>query len=109
MSINPTILSASPPRISEGPSPKDPSFVAGPQPASKRCDPRLNQISIGYWTKVLISNEFAAGAISAYLNTDHALLGFFDADLFLSDLVQQRFDYCSPFLVSSLLCQACVS
>jgi hypothetical protein len=107
--INPTILSTKPPRPFEGHSPGSASPVAGPQPPPTWCDPRLDQISIGYWSRVPVSNEFAAGAISTYLETDHVLLGFFDADLFLSDLIEQRFDYCSPFLVSSLLCQACVS
>ncbi|KAF4454146.1 hypothetical protein F53441_3281 [Fusarium austroafricanum] len=90
-------------------SPRSPSLITSPSPRLRWCDPRLNQFDINYWTKVPISNEFAAGAISTYLETDHALLGFFDADLFLSDLVEQRLNYCSPFLVSSLLCMACVS
>ncbi|CAI6341681.1 unnamed protein product [Periconia digitata] len=84
------------------------SLVTSPSPPLQLCDSRLKLLDINYWTRVPISNEFAAGAISTYLETDHALLGFFDADLFLSDLVEQHLDYCSPFLVSSLLCMACL-
>lgn len=107
--IIPLILTADPTWPIGQRLPESPPFVASSQPSSKWCDPRLGQICIGYWTRVVVSNDFAAGAISTYLETDHALLGFFDAELFLSDLIEQRLDYCSPFLVSSLLCLACVS
>ena len=95
---------------------KPASTLPGPSPpvdnAASRlrwCDPRLNRLDISYWTRVPVSNDFAASAISTYLEVDHALLGFFDADLFLTDLVEQRLSYCSPFLVSSVMCMACVS
>ncbi|KXL45058.1 MAG: hypothetical protein FE78DRAFT_148967, partial [Acidomyces sp. 'richmondensis'] len=58
---------------------------------------------IKYWTVVPISNEFAASIISQYLEVDHPTLGFFDADLFIHDLVYRRLEFCSPLLVSSLL------
>lgn len=90
-------------------SPSNLSLVTNPSPPLQLCDSRLKLLNINYWTRVPISNEFAAGAISTYLETDHGLLGFFDADLLLSDLVEQHLNYCSPFLVSSLLCMACVS
>lgn len=104
-----SIFSANPPIRSSENLLKGFSPVAGPAPPSQLCDVRLNRLNIGFWTNAPISNEFAAGAISTYLETDHALLGFFDADLFLSDLIEQRFSHCSPFLVSSLLYLACVS
>ncbi|EXA28888.1 hypothetical protein FOVG_19546 [Fusarium oxysporum f. sp. pisi HDV247] len=106
-SVVPSQLNAIPQTAFPG-SPKSPSVVIGPSPPLRWCDSRLNRLNINYWTRVPISNELAAGAISTYLETDHALLGFFDADLFLSDLVEQRLNYCSPFLVSSLLCMACL-
>ena len=83
-------------------------YVSGPLSPMKYCDPRLNRLDVEFWTKVAISNEFAASAISHFLETEHAIFGFFDADMFLSDLVDRRLTYCSPFLVSSLLCLACV-
>ncbi|KAH0533398.1 hypothetical protein TsFJ059_001973 [Trichoderma semiorbis] len=70
------------------------------------CDSRLFQINISHWTNVPISNEAAARAISLYLET-HPLLGYFDPNLFISDLVNLKYDYCSPMLVNSLLYWAC--
>ena len=73
------------------------------------CDDRLTYLEIDYWTKVPLSNVFAASAISMYLENDHPILGFFDADLVLTDLINQQLTFCSAFLVSSLLYLACVS
>ncbi|KAJ4863569.1 fungal zn(2)-Cys(6) binuclear cluster domain-containing protein [Trichoderma breve] len=71
------------------------------------CDSRLFQLNISHWTNVPISNEAAARAISLYLETDHPLLGYFDPNLFVSDLVNLKHDYCSPMLVNALLYWAC--
>ncbi len=76
---------------------------------SSFCDERLDQLVISTWTKVPVTNEFAARAVSLYLETDHPLLGLFDADLFLEDLVNGQINFCSPLLVNALLCWACVS
>ncbi|KAK8022433.1 hypothetical protein PG993_013200 [Apiospora rasikravindrae] len=54
-----------------------------------------------------LSNDLAATVISAYLEVDHPLYAFFDADLFVHDLVNLGITFCSPFLVSSLLSHAC--
>ncbi|KAK1969089.1 hypothetical protein LY78DRAFT_726793 [Colletotrichum sublineola] len=72
----------------------------------KYCDSRLERLQIRYWTKVPISNELAARLISFYLETDHAVMGFFDADLFLDDLLACRQNFCSAFLVAAVLCIA---
>lgn len=83
---------------------------AGSRPMHQQfCDGRLNQLKIGYWTKAPVSDELAATLISFYLETGHATMGFFDVDLFLRDLTEHRQDFCSAFLVSALLCLACVS
>lgn len=73
------------------------------------CDPRLSKLNIAEWTKVPITSEVAAHAISLYLETDHPLLGFFEPDLFIADLIDGRTEYCSSLLVNSLLYWACVS
>lgn len=88
--------------------PDDHSDVSGPQ-IPHYCDPRLHQLEIGYWTRVPISNELAAGAISMFLETNHPVLGFFDADVFLNDLIDHKLQFCSAFLVHALLSYACVS
>ncbi|KAL1641744.1 hypothetical protein SLS61_009977 [Didymella pomorum] len=41
--------------------------------------------------------------------TDHPVLGFFDADLFLRDLVGQGLNFCSSFLFHSVMSLACQS
>ncbi|PVH90833.1 hypothetical protein DM02DRAFT_734403 [Periconia macrospinosa] len=66
-------------------------------------DPLLRSLHIGFWTSVSVTDHYAAGAISAFLVTDHSILRLFDVKSFLNDLIHLRSDHCSPFLVSSLL------
>lgn len=77
--------------------------------SSALCDTRLAQLNIAFWTSVPIGNGLASRAISLYLQTDHPLLGTFDPDLFINDLVSQQGNYCSSVLVNALLYWACVS
>jgi len=72
-------------------------------------DPLLQNIDIRFWTNVSVTNELAAGAISLYLQTGHPILGLFDSQLFLSSLVACNTEFCSRFLVNSLLAYATVS
>jgi hypothetical protein len=72
-------------------------------------DARLSRLHVGYWTNVPIDDDFAASVLSHYLETDHPLWGCFDADLFLSDLVDHKLNACSPFLFNALMAHACVS
>jgi len=67
------------------------------------CDDRLSGLHIAAWTTVQVSNELAARIISLYLKTDHPLLGTFDPDLFVSDLINQQERFCSSLLVNALL------
>lgn len=73
------------------------------------CDTRLNNLQISNWTTVQVSNEFAAQVLSLYLTRDHPCMPFFDSELFLDDLVNQKTRYCSSFLVNAVLCLGCVS
>ncbi|KAH8658318.1 hypothetical protein BX600DRAFT_514817 [Xylariales sp. PMI_506] len=73
------------------------------------CDNRLHQLRIGYWTGVSIADEVAASVVSHYLEVNHPVLGFFDADTFIDDAVNQRLRYCSPFLIDALFSFACRS
>lgn len=72
------------------------------------CDSRLQKLDLRRWTTVDIDNDVATRCISLYLETDHPLLGHFDPDLFVSDLVSSGDKYCSPLLVNALLYWACV-
>jgi hypothetical protein len=93
----------------KGESAESTSLTMGPHRPQPLCDARLHQLQIGYWTRIPISDDFAACVISSYLVRDHRMLGLFDADLFISDLVERRLEFCSPFLLSSLMYYACVS
>jgi hypothetical protein len=81
---------------------------AGPIQPPSYVDERLCRLRIGYWTRVPVTDEFAANTISLYLQVDHSFLGFFDADLFVGDLVGHKSEFCSAFLVAALLFYACV-
>ena len=72
-------------------------------------DERLRRLDISYWTKVPVSDDFAAGAINIYLTYEYPILGLFDADAFLDDLCEQKHLFCSSLLVNSLLAWMCVS
>ena len=85
------------------------SPLLGPPQLPSYCDNRLRHLKIDYWTKVSISNEFAAAVLSFTLELEHTFLGFFDADLFITDLIDQRERFCSSFLVNALFYYACVS
>ncbi|PWI64680.1 hypothetical protein PCL_08689 [Purpureocillium lilacinum] len=78
-----------------------------PAASTVYCDSRLALLDISCWTALAITNELAAALLSLYLETDHPTLGFFDADLFLTDLIERRVRYCSPLLVSAVLSWAC--
>ena len=82
-----------------------------PAPSSpyNLCDDRLHQLQIDKWTNVSINDSLAARAISLYLETDHPVLGLFDADLFLDGLISGETNFCSSLLVTAVLCWACVS
>ncbi|KAI0122989.1 hypothetical protein BJ170DRAFT_642885 [Xylariales sp. AK1849] len=78
-----------------------PATQMGPHPSPYYHDVRLAYLDVAYWTTVPISNHCAADAISMYLEITHPFMGLFDADLFLDNLVNKKFSYCSPFFVSS--------
>lgn len=71
--------------------------------------PDLSDLQISNWTTVPVTNDFAAKALRLYLQTDHHVLGLFDAELFVHDLLDLRQEFCSTLLVNSLLFWACVS
>lgn len=71
-------------------------------------DRRLADLDIGRWTTVQVSNHDAAQLLSHYLETDHPILGLFDADLFLDGITQEYSSFCSSFLVNCVLFWACV-
>lgn len=101
-------LTMAPPSPLRGARSRQVSPVAGPVPDRQYCDPRLNHLNMGFWTRIPISDEFAACVLSYYFESDHPIFPCVDADLFLSGLVDHTLEHCSPFLVSALLSFACV-
>ncbi|KAK7915322.1 hypothetical protein PG985_013025 [Apiospora marii] len=71
------------------------------------CDARLKSLRIRHWTHVPIPDEAAARVVSMYLETDHPLLGMFDPDRFICDLVGQHQKSCSALVVNALLYWGC--
>lgn len=53
--------------------------------------------------------ELATSLLEFYIEMDHPILGLFDIDLFLDDLLHQRTRFCSSLLVTSIVLWACVS
>lgn len=72
-------------------------------------DDLLRDLDLRHWTRVPISRELAIKAISVYLLTDHALLGHFDPELFLGDMMASRERFASRLLVNAFLFYCCVS
>ncbi|KAH6683726.1 hypothetical protein F5X68DRAFT_171961 [Plectosphaerella plurivora] len=76
-------------------------------PSPTLCDPRLESLNVSFWTPVDISSELAGRMISLYLETDHPLLGTFDPDLFVSDLVQKGNRFCNRLLFAAVMYWGC--
>jgi hypothetical protein len=81
----------------------------GPSPTNSYCDRRLEWLNIGFWTDVDLTDDYAASLISLYLEKFHPVFPWFDADLFLTDLVECNQRFCSTFLVNAVLFNAAVS
>ncbi|KAM0556847.1 hypothetical protein ACHAPJ_005519 [Fusarium lateritium] len=81
--------------------------IRSPVPALDPCDERLEELDMSFWTAVPIPSDLAAKIISLYLETDHPLLGAFDPDLFVNDMINCRTEYCSHLLVSTLMYWGC--
>ncbi|GKU22625.1 unnamed protein product [Fusarium langsethiae] len=86
-----------------------PSDTTGESSSQSYVDYRLEGLQIWQWTSVPIPETLAEQTISFYLSNEHPLLAFFDANLFIKDLVSGVGRFCSPVLVSSLLAWSCAS
>ncbi|KAF5582748.1 transcription activator acu-15 [Fusarium pseudocircinatum] len=82
------------------------SPTSGPLQERVYCDRRLAYVRFSHWTRVSMSDEYASSILSVYFENEHAIIGTFDIDAFLDDLVDGGEEFCSSFLVSSLLCLA---
>ncbi|KAI0834852.1 hypothetical protein F5Y06DRAFT_289573 [Hypoxylon sp. FL0890] len=78
-----------------------------PSAEVRYCNERLRDLRVGYWTDVMVTDDFAARVISLYLTTDHPLLGLFSPYLFITDLVNHEDRFCSRFLFHALMYLGC--
>ncbi|KAG9254474.1 uncharacterized protein F5Z01DRAFT_107648 [Emericellopsis atlantica] len=99
LTLDPTIGSSK--KLTWAPSDED-SVAVPPNESTSSIDPRLSAVDMAVWTKVLVSNEDAAQALAWYFETDHPVLGLFDADLFLEDLSLYNTRFCTEFMVNAL-------
>ncbi len=83
--------------------------VHGPRQASKICHVDLANVDFAYWTCVAAEQDFFAMILPLYFEAAHAFAGFFDAQLFLDDLVAGKERHCSRLLVNAVLYTACMS
>ncbi|KAK1962116.1 hypothetical protein LY78DRAFT_587311 [Colletotrichum sublineola] len=79
----------------------------GEDPPGTLFDERLRLLDIAKWTPVTIPNDLAINTISHYLENEYATIPLFSADLFIQDLINIQYSFCSPFLVTAILCWAC--
>ena len=90
--------------------PSSPLPLANSRRLTPARDRRLARLRISCWLRVSIPNGLAAALLAHYLDHDNLTLGFFNGDLFLDDLTTGiTGDFCSPFLVASVLYFASVS
>lgn len=63
------------------------------------------------WTEVTTDNGFVSHLISLWLTWDHVCRNWIDKDLFIAAMKSGDVNspFCSPFLVNTILSQACVS
>ncbi|KAH7041429.1 uncharacterized protein B0I36DRAFT_358600 [Microdochium trichocladiopsis] len=76
-------------------------------PGPKPRDPRLKRLRLAPWLAAPVADGFAQALIAFYLDNDHLVFPFFDADVVLDGLAEGiPSDVCSPFLVAALLYMA---
>ncbi|KAI1317618.1 hypothetical protein F5Y16DRAFT_392614 [Xylariaceae sp. FL0255] len=75
----------------------------------KLCDQRLSSVQANFWTDISISNDLAARVLSLYIRTDHPLLGLFNPDLLIDDLLNKQTRFCSRFLFHAIMYFGCQS
>ncbi|EFQ32816.1 hypothetical protein CGRA01v4_07741 [Colletotrichum graminicola] len=90
-----------------GPEAASPALDDDDDPPSTLFDERLRLVDISKWTPVAIPNDLAIHTISHYFENDYATIPLFSADLFIQDLVNVQCSFCSPFLITAILCWAC--
>lgn len=79
-----------------------------PRPGWTNTGKRIECGDVQAWCSVRVPDDMANRLIAFYLEIDHPILGQFDPELFIEDMLDLRTDFCSRLLVTSVLLWACV-
>jgi hypothetical protein len=80
-----------------------------PYHAAKIADPRLDQADPTQYTTVSTTKSVLLSLINIYLLHEYPWNSFFNADLFLDDMVRGRYQHCTGLLVNAVAAAAWVS
>jgi hypothetical protein len=88
---------------------KNPEQFATIQSLPPVCKDVLFRVPAQPWTTVTKSNLIVSHLISLFFTWAHPILNVCTRNLFLKDMAEVRYDYCSPLLVNAILSYASVS
>lgn len=72
-------------------------------------DPLIDRATISGWTTIISSDELLRQLLRSFFQYAYSEWFPFHKDLFLSDMVENRADFCSPLLVNAVLANASYS
>ncbi|KAF3003580.1 hypothetical protein E8E13_006619 [Curvularia kusanoi] len=87
---------------------QNPSFTK-PYHAAIVSDALIDRVTISKWTTVIASDKLLRQLLRSFFQFAYAEWFPFHKDLFLSDMVTGRTEFCSPLLVNAVLANACYS
>lgn len=85
------------------------SYYTKPFHAAVLSDVLIDKAIISGWTTVISSNELLRQLLRSFFQYAYTEWFPFHKDLFLSDMVANRTEFCSPLLVNAVLANACYS
>ncbi|KAF1923885.1 uncharacterized protein M421DRAFT_404860 [Didymella exigua CBS 183.55] len=85
------------------------SCYTKPYHAAVVFDALVDKVTISTWTTIISSDELLRQLLRSFFQHAYAEWFPFHKDLFLSDMVANRTQFCSPLLVNAVLANACYS
>lgn len=80
-----------------------------PYHAAAVSDVLIDKVTISKWTTVISSEDLLRQLLRSFFQHAYAEWFPFHKDLFLSDMLANRTEFCSPLLVNAVLANACYS
>lgn len=89
---------------------RKPSLYDIPYHAARILDTRLRSpmLRLSRWSSVSTDDAFLRRLLEMYFQFEYPFYSFFHKGIFLNDLIAGRTDFCSSFMVNSILTIACV-